>query len=131
VNRVGLRLLAGAAALIAGGWAWTAGASYIYLHGMGTLDYFEFPYNQIYEVIGYIWDNGAPHGLIGVKVGIYLFLAIVAPLMPILLGISLWWRSVTDSMRRPVLYGKTGWATIRQMKQRAINRRKDPFSDDA
>jgi hypothetical protein len=102
--------------LIVAAWGWTAGASYIYLSGVGYADEWAFPYNQIWLEFADLMAYGPPHGLLAaIKVVSHLFLAVGLASLPFALLASWTWRGITGRLNRPSLYGKTGWATPKDM----------------
>jgi hypothetical protein len=113
-------------ALIAAAWAWTAGASYLYLSGMGYADEWAFPYNQVWLEVADLAAYGLPHSwLAASKVGLHLFLAIGLATLPFALLVRLSWRGITGRVKRPSLYGKTGWADETNMRRGGVNLKMD------
>jgi hypothetical protein len=114
------------AAAIVAIWASAALGSYVYLHGMGYGESFEFPWLQLWIAIPYIYDDGW-HGISTLKTWNWCLTGVVFSVGPGLLIGILTIRRWFDRRRQPAIYGDTGFANPREMRSGGITSSKDAF----
>ena len=98
-------------------YAWLVGASYVYCSGIGHPELFAAPFTQWLEVLPY-WN---------LNWWITLWMAVSALAPTIVLGLSA--LILVQRHRRSVsqVYGKTEWASHREMKAGSISTGSKPF----
>lgn len=108
-------LLIGAAALIVAAAAWTAGASALLCLATGRWHLYVFPYDQWLQAV--VWFRAVSMVMRLTIIGTGIPSTIVAVLI-VLTVFNLMRRRV----KRPSLYGRTGWANATEMRRGGIRR---------
>lgn len=100
-------------------WGWLASAAFIYLWGVGKLPLFRFPFHQ--------WLIIAPYWRVSWWVTLWVIVAAAAPSLLLLVcgaGIVRHRLRRRQTQGRPI-YGRTEWATRREMTDAQIVRGAD------
>jgi hypothetical protein len=119
VKRNASAAIAGALVTIAIPYGWIIAASAIYCAGAGRSDLFVWPFTQ--------WLDVLPDWRANWWVSLWVFIGAVVPTIGIGLAAAATTLILKRTRQRAQVYGKTDWASRRQMDKANISTSRTPF----